>query len=224
MMGASEEQADELMVSPEAIVGQAALESAWGKAAIGRNVFGIKAGPDWKGPTLMQRTAEQRADGSVYFIVAAFRDYPTLKACVDDHFAILKENPAYRAAGVFDAHNDRGYFEALQRGGYATDVAYADKLMGMVASVRLFTASMVVSDTAPAIAQAAPAPRLLLIGMTGGDVGLLQGVLAANHVYRGPIDDDFGPATRAAVITFQRAHRLAADGMVGAETRKALGL
>jgi Putative peptidoglycan binding domain len=38
----------------------------------------------------------------------------------------------------------------------------------------------------------------------------------------GPIDGLFGPLTRGAVLRFQRAHGLVADGLVGAHTRNAL--
>ncbi len=38
----------------------------------------------------MQRTAEENADGSVYFITAAFRDYPSFADSIADHFAFLE--------------------------------------------------------------------------------------------------------------------------------------
>lgn len=223
MMGASYDQAQALSRSPEAIVAQAALESAWGRAAIGFNIFGIKADPSWKGPVLMRRTAEENADGSVYYVTAAFRDYPSFKASVEDHFAFLKANANYAAAGVFDAKSDREYFEALKRAGYATDVTYADKLMAMVASVQIFSSSMHMSLTAEAIATAPPPPRLLLVGLQGPDVSALQSALAGRHFYFGRIDGDFGPATRDAVRAFQRSAGLVEDGMAGTLTRTALG-
>jgi flagellum-specific peptidoglycan hydrolase FlgJ len=224
MMSASADQAKELGVSPEAIVGQVALESGWGRAAIGHNVCGIKADSSWKGPRLLQRTAEQRPDGSVYYIDAWFRDYPSFKACLDDRLEVLKRNPAFRAAGVFDAHTDLGYFEALKRGGYATDVDYASKLVAMAMSVRRFTAFMTTSDTDQGAENAPAEHRLLLIGTNGGDVETLQRQLIKKAFYLGAVDGDFGPMTRAGVIACQRAYHLAPDGVVGAKTWAALGI
>ena len=59
--------------------------------------------------------------------------------------------------------------------------------------------------------------------MKGQDVRDLQHALAAADV---PVDADgvFGPGTSAAVIRFQRAKNLTADGIVGPATRNALGL
>jgi N-acetyl-anhydromuramyl-L-alanine amidase AmpD len=42
--------------------------------------------------------------------------------------------------------------------------------------------------------------------------------------YTGPIDESFGPATRSAVIAFQRSKRLTADGFVGPKTWAALAI
>lgn len=228
MMGASVATAKLIGCSPEAVVAQAALESAWGRAAIGHNIFGIKADSSWQGPRLRRNTAEQRADGSVYFVDDDFRDYPTYEACIADHFAFLQRNHNYADAGVFDpdgTKSDREYFEALKRAGYATDVNYVDKLMGMLKSVQLFTTNMVARETADAVAQAKPAPRLLLVGMQGADVGVVQSALKAGGFYAGKIDDDFGPITRDAVIDCQRAKHLdPVDGIVGKDTRAALGL
>lgn len=221
MMSAAEATARKIGCSAEAVVAQAALESAWGRAAIGHNIFGIKADASWRGPVLVRRTAEQRSDGSVYFVDAPFRDYPTFADCVADHFAFLERNTRYAAAGVFDPDNtksDREYFEALKRAGYATDVDYAAKLMAMLDSVKVFTSRMVASETAEAVAEAKPEPRLLLVGCRGGDVAALQaalGVLA---------DGDFGPVTDAAVRRLQAARGLVVDGIAGAMTRRALGL
>lgn len=216
MMAAAEKTAAQLGVSPEAIVGQAALESAWGRAAIGHNVFGIKADKAWRGPTLMRRTAEQHADGSIYYVDAPFRDYPSFEESIADHFAFLTKNSRYRDAGVFNAGSDRAYFEALKRAGYATDVAYVDKLMAMLSSVKVFTDRMERSDTAAVVADAKPTPRLLMVGMTGGDVAALQRALGITP------DGDFGSKTESAVKMFQADQGLEPDGIVGPHTRAKL--
>lgn len=72
--------------------------------------------------------------------------------------------------------------------------------------------------------EAAPAPTasahpLLRLGDRGADVKLLQARLSVT-----PVSGLFGPITRAAVVAFQKAHGLEADGIVGAQTWQALGI
>jgi soluble lytic murein transglycosylase-like protein len=50
----------------------------------------------------------------------------------------------------------------------------------------------------------------------------LQAALSARGIYSGPIDAIAGPATRRAVIRFQRRHGLLVDGIAGPQTRNAL--
>lgn len=75
--------------------------------------------------------------------------------------------------------------------------------------------------------------RLIFEGTYGTDVPgatpdaaavlAYQKQLAALGFYRGPVDGIKGPATRAAVIAYQRSHPdLVADGIVGAATRASL--
>jgi peptidoglycan hydrolase-like protein with peptidoglycan-binding domain len=58
----------------------------------------------------------------------------------------------------------------------------------------------------------------LRTGDRGARVIGLQAALGALGLYDGDPDGGFGPATRAAVVRFQSAHGIAADGVVGAET------
>lgn len=61
--------------------------------------------------------------------------------------------------------------------------------------------------------------RILMRGMEGDDVALMQKRLAELGYYLGEIDGVFGNGTRAAVLAFQRAHGLAKiDGKAGPET------
>lgn len=64
--------------------------------------------------------------------------------------------------------------------------------------------------------------RILRTGSAGPAVQLLQ--LALNRAGYGPLETDgiFGPATRSALIRFQRDRGLAADGIAGSQTHRAL--
>ena len=53
------------------------------------------------------------------------------------------------------------------------------------------------------------------IGSTGQEVTEIQQLLKKWGYYDGAVDGIFGTATRNAVIKFQRANGLAADGVVG---------
>jgi peptidoglycan hydrolase-like protein with peptidoglycan-binding domain len=61
--------------------------------------------------------------------------------------------------------------------------------------------------------------RLLRRGSTGSDVSELQGFLNLEGHEAGPVDGIFGTMTDLAVRSFQRAHGLNADGVVGEQTR-----
>lgn len=55
------------------------------------------------------------------------------------------------------------------------------------------------------------------------NVAALQAALKSLHLYRGHVDGVRGPLTRRGVIAFQRRRGLAADGIAGQRTRRALG-
>ncbi|MCA0303496.1 MAG: glucosaminidase domain-containing protein [Proteobacteria bacterium] len=214
MLGAAEGTALQIGCSPEAIVAQAALESAWGAASIGNNVFGIKADPSWTGPRRSVWTREV-LNGESVMIEDWFRDYPSVQASIEDHFRFLRDNDRYRRAGVFDAKSDLQYFEALQRAGYATDPAYAERLMDVLRTVLRFSADAVLADEER---KPSTAPRLLMVGCVGPDVAALQRKLGLSET--GAFD---GALTRQ-IIAYQRDHELAPDGIVGPRTRASLGL
>ena len=145
MLDAAEETARLIGCSPEAIVAQAALETGWGKSAIGHNIFGIKADSSWKGPKRLVTTREV-IDRQLVTLQAWFRDYPTYADSIADHFAFLKANTRY--ADAFNAGSDEAYFAALQADGYATDPNYAHALLDMLASVQSLEKHMTPSGAA----------------------------------------------------------------------------
>ena len=63
---------------------------------------------------------------------------------------------------------------------------------------------------------------VLVRGERGAPVLELQQALAALGIYKGAIDGKFGHGTEAAVLEFQRAHDLSADGWAGPKTLAAI--
>ncbi len=119
------------------ILGQAALESGWGKREIrandgsnSHNLFGIKAGPGWKGKVAEVTTTEY-IGGVARKVTAKFRAYDSYEDAFKDHGRLLSQSPRYSQA-VAQADSVRAYAQGLQRGGYATDPAYADKLTQVI--------------------------------------------------------------------------------------------
>jgi flagellar protein FlgJ len=119
------------------ILGQAALESGWGKHEIkmkdgtpSHNLFGIKATADWKGKTAEVTTTEY-IGGVARKVTAKFRAYDSYTEAFTDHAKLLSKSPRYSQT-VAQADNVRGYAKGLQKAGYATDPAYADKLTKVI--------------------------------------------------------------------------------------------
>jgi peptidoglycan hydrolase FlgJ len=115
------------------MVAQAAHETGWGKKAIRMvdgsnsfNLFGIKAGGDWKGPVARITTTEY-VNGEPKKMVQSFRAYSSYDESFADYARMMKTSPRYRGV-VAQAGDATTFAQGLQRAGYATDPAYADKL------------------------------------------------------------------------------------------------
>jgi flagellar protein FlgJ len=115
------------------VVGQAALESGWGRQEIrhpdGRsahNLFGIKAGSGWKGATVDVATTEY-VDGKPQRSVERFRAYGSYEEAFRDWAALMAGNARY-APVLRAGQSVSGYASGMQRAGYATDPRYGEKL------------------------------------------------------------------------------------------------
>lgn len=128
-------------IPPQFLVGHAALESGWGKSEIrnadgtsSNNLFGIKAGKNWNGPTVDATTTEY-VDGQAQTVVARFRAYSSYDEAFRDYASLLRSNPRY--SGVIGSQDGAEFAKGLQRAGYATDPAYADKLSRIISGPSL---------------------------------------------------------------------------------------
>ncbi|WOJ93290.1 flagellar assembly peptidoglycan hydrolase FlgJ [Congregibacter variabilis] len=132
----AEQTARKLGVEPDVLLAQAALETGWGKhvssdqRGSSNNFFNIKAGAGWEGPTVSVQTVEYR-DGVAVRETARFRAYDSAAESFADYAALIKGSPRYSEAQDQAADGEQ-YLRALQRAGYATDPAYADKVLSIL--------------------------------------------------------------------------------------------
>lgn len=140
LMRPAQEAAQQSGLHPHLIMAQAALESGWGKREIltgegkpSHNLFGIKATGDWQGKTTEITTTEY-INGVKRKVKAAFRVYDSLEHALTDYARLLTRNPRY--SQVANAGSPEQGAKALQAGGYATDPAYARKLITIIQKVK----------------------------------------------------------------------------------------
>ncbi len=119
------------------MLGQAALESGWGKREIknadgsaSHNLFGIKAGPGWKGKVATAVTTEY-VNGVPQTRVEKFRAYDSYADGFKDYAKLLSNNPRYEKV-LASAGDASSFARGLQNAGYATDPHYAAKLSRII--------------------------------------------------------------------------------------------
>ena len=119
------------------MLGQAALETGWGKREIrnadgsnSNNLFAIKAGPGWKGKVATATTTEY-VNGVPQTRVERFRAYDSPADSFKDYARLITNNPRYENV-LANARDATGFAQGLQRAGYATDPLYAAKLSRII--------------------------------------------------------------------------------------------
>jgi peptidoglycan hydrolase FlgJ len=137
LQGHAEEASRSTGIPAKFMLGQAALETGWGKKEIqatdgstSHNLFGIKAGPGWKGKTVDAVTTEY-VDGVAQKRVEKFRAYDSYADSFRDYARLLRSNPRYEGV-LANATDVNGFAQGLQRAGYATDPNYAAKLTHII--------------------------------------------------------------------------------------------
>lgn len=138
---------------PRFAVAQGAIESAWGKSAIGNNIYGITKGSSWNGPVQLVTTTEFFSSPSIRFkspetvlsvtrvkpncykykVKRLFRVYGSVEECIRDHSAILKK-PQFADAWPY-RHDAKEYVKHLQDTiglRYATDPNYVSTMYKVI--------------------------------------------------------------------------------------------
>ncbi|HEY8023031.1 MAG TPA: flagellar assembly peptidoglycan hydrolase FlgJ [Burkholderiaceae bacterium] len=137
MSGHAEEASRATGIPAKFMLGQAALESGWGKhepkAADGstsHNLFGIKATSGWTGKVVEAPTTEY-LHGVPQTVMQKFRAYGSYAEAFHDYAHMLSRNPRYGNV-ISGSHDATSFAQGLQKAGYATDPHYATKLSNII--------------------------------------------------------------------------------------------
>lgn len=122
------------------MLGQAALESGWGKREIkasdgtpSNNLFGIKATGNWTGK-VVEATTSEYINGVKQRRIEKFRAYDSYADSFKDFANLMRNNPRYENV-MANLQNVNDYALAMQKAGYATDPNYASKLASVIQKV-----------------------------------------------------------------------------------------
>ncbi|MCU6433226.1 flagellar assembly peptidoglycan hydrolase FlgJ [Undibacterium sp. Jales W-56] len=133
----AEQASAETGIPAKFMLGQAALESGWGKKEIksidgtpSHNLFGMKAGSQWKGKTVDAVTTEY-VNGVACRKVEKFKAYDSYSEAFKDYAKLLTKNPRYENV-IANAKDATSFAYGLQKAGYATDPQYANKLFKII--------------------------------------------------------------------------------------------
>ena len=130
-------------VLPSITAAQAILESGWGTSSLAKapnhNLFGIKNSEDWIGETVTVPTQEY-VSGEFITVNATFRKYASWNDSVVDHAKFFtgtewRKNNYRKVVNEIDYHIAA---QELKNAGYATDPNYAEKLIRLIETYKLY--------------------------------------------------------------------------------------
>lgn len=111
---------------------QGLLESGAGQSSLARqsnNHFGIKCHSDWRGGRVYHDD-DLRGE--------CFRKYAHVEDSYTDHSKFIAFRPRYSVLFDLDLKDYKGWAKGLQQCGYATDRAYANKLIKVIEDYELY--------------------------------------------------------------------------------------
>ena len=151
----AQKAANELAISTELLLAQAALETGWGQHIIkdeqgqsGYNLFGIKAKENTEKADAIASTTKEYTNDQWVKIQDYFRRYPSLDDSFKDYVNLVKNTQRYQAVmqdvinvdqsllqAADKQQQDRAYLTKLHQAGYATDPHYIDKVLAVKETV-----------------------------------------------------------------------------------------
>lgn len=136
-----------------AIIGQAILESGWGKSKLAssfHNYFGLKCGSSWKGKSVNMKTFEEFKAGTLTQISDNFRVFDNLDSGVKGYLDFINTK---RYSNLKNVSSPKEYLQSIKNDGYATSSTYVDSVMKIVTSYNLTSYDSKISKSLEEIAK-----------------------------------------------------------------------
>jgi hypothetical protein len=212
-------------ILPSMTISQAILESNWNKSGLAKdcfNFFGMKwtssCGCDYK----EYKTKEQDSKGNEYTLLAKFRKYKSLADGIKGYYDFLNYTRYKNLQGITDY---RESCKLIREDGWATDLSYTTKLVGIVEINKLwkYDIDTIIPDE-PGIMINKESDFINIIWLQYKLNTCLKGVKGFSNLV---IDGEYGNKTKDAVLTYWKLLEWNKDGKdsgwnVGTGTRHAL--
>lgn len=167
-----------------AIIGQAILESGWGKSKLAsnfHNYFGLKCGSSWKGKSVNRKTFEEFEVGTLTQISDNFRVFDNLDSGVKGYLDFINTK---RYSNLKNVSSPKEYLQNIKNDGYATSSTYVDSVMKIVTSYNLTSYDNKISKSLEEIAKEVIAgkwgngnERKLALTKAGYDYSVIQSLV-----------------------------------------------
>ena len=215
-------------VKPSVCIGMAIIESGAGTSSLmnGYNaLWGQKVGTGktatkyWSGTFFTTKTKEEYTIGTHTTITAAFRSYTSVLQGACNWYELLNTS-LYK--GVKAEADYKTQMQQIKNCGYMTSSTEVNSVLKLISTYNLTQYDDICTDTSDN-PYTVPT-RTLKRACTGNDVKWIQYELIKRGQNIGTIDGIYGNKTYTAVCNFQKSQngKLAIDGIVGAQTLKAL--
>lgn len=136
-----------------AIIGQAILESGWGKSKLAssyHNYFGLKCGSKWKGKSVNMKTFEEYKAGTLAPISDNFRVFDNLDEGVKGYLDFINTS---RYSNLKNIPSPQEYLQNIKNDGYATSSTYVSSVMKIVNTYNLSSYDTKISKSIEEIAK-----------------------------------------------------------------------
>lgn len=198
IVGAAQENQATSLVPASVTMGQAILESGWGKSSLAakyNNYFGIKctstASPYQSGCVTLASTEYVGTPATPKVYYSSFRTYSSITNSFKDHSRLLTTASRYAKAFQYTQNPDQ-FIKEIAAAGYATDPAYANSVISLMNQYSLKQYNLTPSDPKVTVTTSLKNTFFSKLGATAQQAQLLFGAPASVLLAQAAYHSNYG--------------------------------